>query len=61
MITTEVVGPVAVVTIDRPEARNALTAAMIRGLADAFTGLDADDDVRAIILTGRDPAWSPKH
>jgi enoyl-CoA hydratase len=57
MIATEVVGPVAVVTIDRPEARNALTAAMIRSLADAFAGLDADEGVRAIILTGRDPAF----
>ena len=32
---------VALVTIDRPEALNALDAAVLAGLADAFTRLDA--------------------
>src|SRR5580698_10167544 len=57
MITTEVRGPAGIITLDRPEARNALTGAMIRALADALAVFDADDAVRAIVLTGRDPAF----
>ncbi len=43
---------VALVTIDRREALNALDAAVMRGLADAFARLDADPDCRVIVLTG---------
>jgi enoyl-CoA hydratase len=57
MITTEVRGPAGIVMLDRPEARNALTGSMIRGLAEALATFDADDAVRAIVLTGRDPAF----
>jgi enoyl-CoA hydratase len=57
MITRERHGPVAVLLIDRPEARNALTGAMIRALADGLRELDADPEVRAIVLSGRDPAF----
>jgi enoyl-CoA hydratase len=57
MITRERHGPVAVLLIDRPEARNALTGAMIRALADGLRELDADPGVRAVVLTGRDPAF----
>lgn len=57
MITTERHGPVAVLVIDRPEARNALTGTMIRALADGLGDVDADPEVRAVVLTGRDPAF----
>ena len=57
MLTVERHGPTTVVILDRPEARNALTGAMIAGLAEAVTAADADPDVRAIVLTGRDPAF----
>jgi enoyl-CoA hydratase len=43
---------VALVTIDRPEALNALDAAVLGELAAAFAGLDADPGCRAIVLTG---------
>ncbi|MES2599630.1 MAG: enoyl-CoA hydratase-related protein [Pseudomonadota bacterium] len=43
---------VAVVTLNRPAARNAMTLAMWRGIAEIFTQLGSDPDVRAIILTG---------
>jgi enoyl-CoA hydratase len=43
---------VALVTIDRPEALNALDAAVLAGLAAAFRSLDADPTCRAIVLTG---------
>jgi enoyl-CoA hydratase len=57
VITTERQGPVAVLVLDRPEARNALTAAMIGSMREAFADCDADDGVRAVVLTGRDPAF----
>ncbi len=47
----------AIITLDRPEARNALTGAMIAELGDAFAGCDSDPDIRVVILTGRDPAF----
>jgi enoyl-CoA hydratase len=43
---------VALVTIDRPEALNALDAAVLAGLAAAFQRLDADPACRAIVVTG---------
>ncbi len=43
---------VALVTIDRREALNALDAAVLASLAEAFIRLDADPDCRAIVLTG---------
>jgi enoyl-CoA hydratase len=48
---------IATVTLNRPEARNALNRSVIRGLRFAMAQADADDEVRAIILTGTDPAF----
>jgi enoyl-CoA hydratase/carnithine racemase len=45
-------GGVAIVTLNRPEKRNAVSLEMWRGLGRLFTELNARDDVRAIILTG---------
>lgn len=45
-------GALAVVTLDRPERKNALSLAMWRALAEAFEGLGAEPEVRAVILTG---------
>jgi enoyl-CoA hydratase/carnithine racemase len=43
---------IAVVTLNRPEKRNAVSVEMWRGLGRLFTQLDGREDVRAIILTG---------
>lgn len=43
---------VAVVTLNRPAVRNAMTLAMWQGIAEIFTQLGSDPGVRAIILTG---------
>jgi enoyl-CoA hydratase len=43
---------VALVSIDRPEVRNALNFALLAELAEALEALDADDGVRAVVLTG---------
>lgn len=45
-------GAVVTLTMNRPEAKNALNPEMICRLADAWDMADADDNVRAIILTG---------
>lgn len=43
---------VRVLTLNRPERRNALSRSLIAALASAVLDADADDDVRAIVLTG---------
>ena len=48
----EVEGPVAVVTIDRPEARNAVDRPTAEALIGAFTRFDADDALAVAVLTG---------
>jgi enoyl-CoA hydratase len=49
---------VAVVTLHRPEVRNALNAALRTAAVRAMAQLDGRDDVRAIVLTGTDPAFT---
>jgi enoyl-CoA hydratase len=48
---------VAVITIDRPQARNAVNPATAQMLFDAFTLLDADTVIDVMILTGADGAF----
>lgn len=43
---------IALITLNRPEARNALNPEMVVRLADAFEAARDDDDVRAIVVTG---------
>ena len=45
-------GPLAIVTLDRPEKRNALALAHWQALAATFRGFVGERDVRAVILTG---------
>ena len=45
-------GPVAIVTIDRPEVRNAVDRPTAEALAAAFRAFDADDALAAAVLTG---------
>ena len=51
-------GAVQVVTINRPAARNALDAAVARAVAAAMDELDADDGLRAGVLTGAGGTFS---
>lgn len=51
LVTTPADG-VLVVTIDRPQARNAVDAAVAQGIADAMDRLDSEDDLRVGVLTG---------
>jgi enoyl-CoA hydratase len=45
-------GPVVIVTIDRPEVRNAVDRPTAAALADAFRRFDADDALAVAVLTG---------
>ncbi len=51
-VLNEKVGHVGLVTINRPEVRNALDPETVCLLADTFAELAADDDVRVVIVTG---------
>jgi enoyl-CoA hydratase len=46
-----------VLTLNRPEARNALNSALAAELSNALIAADSDSDVRVVILTGADPAF----
>ena len=48
---------VATITLHRPDRLNAFTTRMMRELLDAFDRTDADDDVRAVIVTGSGRAF----
>jgi len=50
-------GPVGVITLNRPDRMNAWTWTMSTELGAAFAGLDADDDCRAIVVTGAGKAF----
>lgn len=45
-------GAVLLLRLDRPEARNALTAAVINGIGAAVEDAEADPQIRALVLTG---------
>jgi enoyl-CoA hydratase/carnithine racemase len=45
-------GPVLVARLNRPEARNALTPEVIRGIGAAIVEAEADPEIRAVVLTG---------
>ena len=51
-IRYEVADHVLTITLNRPDRLNAFTATMGRELIEAFDAADADDDVRAVIVTG---------
>ncbi|MBB3676068.1 enoyl-CoA hydratase/isomerase family protein [Modestobacter versicolor] len=56
-LTTETRGHVRVLTLDRPERRNALSSALQADLVEELLDCAADGDVRAVVLTGNGPAF----
>lgn len=52
VVLTERVGHTLVITINRPQARNAVNAAVHLGLGDALEQADHDPEIRVVILTG---------
>jgi len=57
VLTDRPVTGVAVVTFNRPEKYNALSSALLGAFDRALTELTADHELRAIVLTGADPAF----
>jgi enoyl-CoA hydratase len=57
-VLTEVSDGVAVITINRPEARNAVNGEVARGIAGAISELDASKDVQVLVLTGAGGTFS---
>ena len=57
LVLVETANRIRTVTLNRPDARNALSSALLRDLRTALRDAQADDDVDVIILTGADPAF----
>jgi len=58
LIKVEVVDGIQIVTIDRPQARNAINLETAQAMAAAFERMDADDSVRIGIVTGAGGTFS---
>ena len=54
-------GPIAVLTLNRPETRNTLSEAMLAALGDELTAIAKDGKVRAVVLAANGPAFSGGH
>jgi enoyl-CoA hydratase len=57
VLDVEVAERVALVTLNRPEVRNALNRELRGALLSGMAALDADDGVDVVVLTGADPAF----
>ncbi len=57
----ETVGSIAVLTLNRPEARNALSEGMIAELHGALKDIHDDRNVRAVVIAANGPAFSAGH
>jgi enoyl-CoA hydratase/carnithine racemase len=60
-IAVERDGEIAVITMNRPEKRNALALQTMRAIDDALVALGRETEVRAIVLRGQGPAFSAGH
>jgi enoyl-CoA hydratase/carnithine racemase len=56
-LLTENYGAVRILTLNRPDKRNALNQALTEALLEALRSADTDDSVRSIVLTGAGPAF----
>jgi len=57
MLLVETAAGVRTITLNRPAARNALSSELIDRLVEALHAAEDDPDVRAVVLTGADPAF----
>lgn len=58
MILTETRGRVGLITLNRPQALNALNNQLVRELMDALETFDKDDNIGAMVLTGNEKAFA---
>ncbi len=61
ILLREMVGPVAVLTLNRSAARNSLSEALIAELHAALNEIGADGSVRAVVIAANGPAFSAGH
>jgi enoyl-CoA hydratase/carnithine racemase len=54
-------GSVAILTLNRPQARNSLSEALLEALSDALTAIAHERSVRAVIIAANGPAFSAGH
>jgi enoyl-CoA hydratase/carnithine racemase len=61
ILLREDAGNIAILTLNRPEARNSLSEALLAALGDAFTEIAQERSVRAVVLAANGPAFSAGH
>jgi enoyl-CoA hydratase/carnithine racemase len=61
VLLRENIGPVTVLTLNRPAARNSLSEALLHALDDAFQAIATDRSVRAVVLAAAGPAFCAGH
>jgi enoyl-CoA hydratase/carnithine racemase len=61
ILLREDVGDVAILTLNRPQARNSLSEATLEALGDALTAIAHDRAVRAVIIAANGPVFSAGH
>ncbi len=61
ILLREDISGIAVLTLNRPHARNSLSEAMLEVLGDALTAIAHEREVRAVILAANGPAFSAGH
>src|ERR1700684_1242782 len=61
ILLREDVEDVAILTLNRPQARNSLSEALLEALGDALTAIAHDDTVRVVVLAANGPAYSAGH
>lgn len=54
-------GPITTLTLDRPEARNPLSLAMLEALGDHLADVAVDRGIHVVVITGAGPAFSAGH
>src|SRR3954451_3805287 len=61
LVLRETNDAIAILTLNRPDARNSLSAAMIVALGEAFDAIARDRAIRAVVLAANGPAFSAGH
>jgi enoyl-CoA hydratase/carnithine racemase len=61
ILLREDVGSIAILTLNRPAARNSLSEALLAALGDALTEIAHEPKVRAVVLAANGPAFSAGH
>jgi len=61
ILLREDIAGVAILTLNRPQARNSLSEALLEALGDALTAIAHDDKVRVVVLAANGAAYSAGH